>query len=80
MRGTQEALTRGDGGLVTTGRRAWLYPLLRRVAPGYVTTTDHLGRAVIAVVALQGGSPTVLSSRDINRLGAPAPTGTAPMR
>ncbi|MET8560945.1 NAD-dependent epimerase/dehydratase family protein [Streptomyces flaveolus] len=59
---------------------SWLYPLLRRVAPGHVTTTEHLGRAMIAVVALQGRSPMVLSSRDINRLGAPAATHTVPSR
>ncbi|WP_052424649.1 NAD-dependent epimerase/dehydratase family protein [Streptomyces fulvoviolaceus] len=51
---------------------SWLYPVLRRLAPGHVTTTEHLGRAMIAVVALRGGSPTVLSNRDINRLGEPA--------
>ncbi|WP_326761619.1 epimerase [Streptomyces phaeochromogenes] len=59
---------------------SWLHPLLRRVAPGHVTTTEHLGRAMIAVVALQGDGPTVLSSRDINRLGAPAEAGALPGR
>ncbi|MFF3380414.1 NAD(P)H-binding protein [Streptomyces sp. NPDC002680] len=57
---------------------SWLSPLLRRLAPGYVTTTEHLGRAMIAVVALQGDGCKVLSSRDINRLGAPAEAGTVP--
>ncbi len=49
---------------------SWLYPLLRRLAPGHVTTTEHIGRAMIAVMALRGDGPALLSSRDINRLGA----------
>ncbi|WP_405539428.1 epimerase [Streptomyces sp. NBC_00075] len=59
---------------------SWLYPLLNRLAPGHVTTTEHLGRAMIAVVGLDGGGPTVLYSRDINRLGAPAPAGAVRRR
>ncbi|MDX3386101.1 NAD-dependent epimerase/dehydratase family protein [Streptomyces niveiscabiei] len=49
---------------------SWLYPLLHRLAPSHTTTTDHLGRAMIAVVHLRGGAPAVLHSPDINRLGA----------
>ncbi|MFE1958756.1 epimerase [Streptomyces sp. NPDC059479] len=49
---------------------SWLYPVLRRVIPRHVTTTDHLGRAMIEVVGLAGTGPTVLYSPDINRLGA----------
>ncbi|MEU3248352.1 NAD(P)H-binding protein [Streptomyces sp. NPDC006875] len=49
---------------------SWLHPVLRRLAPGHVTTTEHLGRAMIAVVALKGGGPSVLHSPEINRLGA----------
>ena len=42
-----------------------LLPLLRRAAPRYVTTTEHMGRAMIAVAA--GGSPKpVLENADIN--------------
>lgn len=42
-----------------------LLPLLRRVAPGYVTTTEHLGRAMIA--AAGGRAPKrVLENADIN--------------
>jgi uncharacterized protein YbjT (DUF2867 family) len=48
----------------------WLYPVLRRVAPRQVTTTDRLGRAMLAVVRLQGSGPHVLRSAEINRLGA----------
>lgn len=29
---------------------AWLYPLLRRIVRKHMTKTEHLGRAVIAVV------------------------------
>lgn len=51
---------------------SWLYPVLRRVAPGQVTTTEHLGQAMIAVVGLRGGGERVLRSREINRLGGGA--------
>ena len=48
-----------------------LYPLLRRVAPGAVTNTETLGRALIRVAA--DGCPTrVLEGRDINVAGGPA--------
>jgi uncharacterized protein YbjT (DUF2867 family) len=48
-----------------------LYPLLRRVAPGAVTNTETLGRALIKVAA--DGYPTpVLEGRDINVAGDPA--------
>jgi uncharacterized protein YbjT (DUF2867 family) len=47
-----------------------LYPLLRRVAAGHVTTTEQLGRAMLAVVRLRGGGPHILHSPEINRLGA----------
>jgi uncharacterized protein YbjT (DUF2867 family) len=49
---------------------SWLYPVLRRLVPDRVTTTERLGRAMLAVVRLEGGGPHILSSRDINRLGA----------
>jgi uncharacterized protein YbjT (DUF2867 family) len=42
-----------------------LYPLLKRVAPNYVTTVENVGRAMIAVAT--GGFPTrVLGSKEIN--------------
>ncbi|MFD3505318.1 NAD-dependent epimerase/dehydratase family protein [Streptomyces sp. NPDC058676] len=53
---------------------SWLYPVLRRLAPGHVTTTENLGRAVIAVVGLKGSGPKVLNSADINRLAECEPT------
>jgi uncharacterized protein YbjT (DUF2867 family) len=44
-----------------------LYPLLKRLLPGGVTTTEQLGRAMIAVA--RSGAPTrVLGSREINAL------------
>jgi uncharacterized protein YbjT (DUF2867 family) len=45
------------------------YPLLRRLLPGYVTTTANIGRAMIHVAAA-GCSQSVLFSSDINRLAA----------
>ncbi len=45
-----------------------LYPLLRRIAPRFVTTTTALGRAMIEV-AVNGASGPILESDDINRLG-----------
>jgi|SRR5215207_3838151 len=44
-----------------------LYPLLKRLLPGSVTTTEQLGRAMIAV-ARSGAPARVLASRDINAL------------
>jgi uncharacterized protein YbjT (DUF2867 family) len=42
-----------------------LYPVLRRVAPGHVTTTERVGRAMINVV--RAGAPRrVLENPDIN--------------
>lgn len=49
---------------------SWLYPVLRRLAPGHTTTTEHLGRAMLAVVPLKGAGEHILYSKDINRLGA----------
>ncbi len=43
-----------------------LLPLLQRRFPGYVTTTEHVGRAMLA--AARGGAPKqVLENADINR-------------
>ncbi|MFD9366105.1 epimerase [Streptomyces sp. NPDC060020] len=51
-----------------------LVPLLRRVAPNLVITSDTLGRAMIAVATPGTAVPAhVLRPADINRLGA-APT------
>jgi uncharacterized protein YbjT (DUF2867 family) len=45
-----------------------IYPLLRRIAPTIITTTEQLGRAMLAV-ARNGYSTHVLETADINRLG-----------
>jgi uncharacterized protein YbjT (DUF2867 family) len=44
-----------------------LYPFFRVVFPGSVTTTEQLGRAMLAV-ARRGYERPVLTSRDLNRL------------
>ncbi|GHI85656.1 epimerase [Streptomyces xanthophaeus] len=50
-----------------------LISLLRRVAPNLVTTTEDIGRAMIAVATPGTGIPgRVLRPADINRLGAAA--------
>ena len=46
-----------------------LYPLLRRAFPKSVTTTEAVGRAMVAV-ALRGAPDHVLENPDINALGA----------
>ncbi|MFD7840337.1 epimerase [Streptomyces sp. NPDC059761] len=61
-----KALLYRAGYLVT----APLFPLLRRLAPNLVTTTEALGRAVIAVARPDAGVRTrILRPQDINRLG-----------
>ena len=42
-------------------------PLLKRLAPGWVTTTERVGQAMITVAA-QGAPRPVLENPDINRL------------
>ena len=44
-----------------------LYPLLRR-APSFATTTERVGRAMLAV-ARKGYGKKVLESADINMVG-----------
>jgi uncharacterized protein YbjT (DUF2867 family) len=44
-----------------------LMPVLRRMMPGLILTTEQLGRAML-VVARQGSPKKVLESRDINAL------------
>jgi uncharacterized protein YbjT (DUF2867 family) len=48
---------------------SWLYPALRRIVPGHVTTTQALGRAMLAVARQDGQGPHVLHSPEINTLG-----------
>jgi uncharacterized protein YbjT (DUF2867 family) len=42
-----------------------LYPILKRLAPGQVTTTEQIGRAMINL-ARDGGESRVLVPRDVN--------------
>ncbi|QDF07701.1 MULTISPECIES: NAD(P)H-binding protein [Myxococcus] len=48
-----------------------LYPVWKALFPTFVTTTEQLGRAMLAV-ARQGASKRVLENRDINDLAAAA--------
>jgi hypothetical protein len=42
-------------------------PLLRRIFPGYITTTEQIGRAMLTV-ARQGVPKQILESRDIAQI------------
>jgi uncharacterized protein YbjT (DUF2867 family) len=44
-----------------------LFPLLRAIAPTYITTTEQLGRAMIAVAA-HGAPKRILETKDINAI------------
>jgi hypothetical protein len=46
---------------------SWLCPVLRRVMPNHVTTTDALRRAMIAVVGRRGSGEHILHSPEITR-------------
>jgi hypothetical protein len=48
-----------------------LYPVLRRIAPGQTTTTEAVGRAMLAV-ARRDRPDRVLGSREINEAAAEA--------
>jgi len=47
----------------------WASPVLRALAPNQVTTSDHLGRAMIRV-ARSGHPVEILEGKDINAVGA----------
>jgi len=47
---------------------AWLYPLARLIAPGWVSTMQQVGRAMIRAT-IHGAPKTVLEVADINALG-----------
>jgi len=46
-----------------------LWPLLRRALPGYILTTEQLGRAMLAV-AKHGAPKRILESKDISAIVA----------
>ncbi|MFD0229222.1 epimerase [Streptomyces hirsutus] len=48
---------------------SWFYPLLRRLSPGHTTTTEHIGRAMLAVTRPGAVEQRILYSPEINRLG-----------
>jgi uncharacterized protein YbjT (DUF2867 family) len=45
-----------------------LYPLVKAIAPGFITTTEEIGRAMI-MAATRGAPKRVLESADIGSLG-----------
>ena len=45
----------------------WMMPILRRLFPAFVTSTEQIGRAMLAVVK-RGYPKKILESRDINDL------------
>jgi uncharacterized protein YbjT (DUF2867 family) len=47
---------------------SWLYPALRKAMPNRVTSTDAIGRAMVAVSTSDDTGKRVLDSGDINRL------------
>jgi hypothetical protein len=51
-----------------------LYPVLRRVAPRYVTTTENIGKAMLRVAA-DGYAKAILASPEINAVAHRATTG-----
>jgi uncharacterized protein YbjT (DUF2867 family) len=48
-----------------------LYPVLKRLLPGFVTTTEEVGKAMLEV-ARHGAPVPVIENRDINALAAKA--------
>ncbi|MEV5007089.1 epimerase [Streptomyces sp. NPDC055692] len=55
---------------VLYGLTSWLYPLLHRLAPRHTTTTEHIGRAMLAVTRPGAIEQRILYSPEINRLGS----------
>jgi uncharacterized protein YbjT (DUF2867 family) len=53
----------------------WLFPLMRAISPGYVTTTVAVGRSMLAV-ACGADAPAFIESRDITRLAATPAAGS----
>ncbi|MEU3854043.1 NAD-dependent epimerase/dehydratase family protein [Streptomyces sp. NPDC029554] len=45
-----------------------LFPVLRRLLPDWATSTEAIGRAAIALSLPDNTDPSILTSRDINRL------------
>ncbi|MGD1221472.1 NAD-dependent epimerase/dehydratase family protein [Streptomyces krungchingensis] len=47
---------------------AVIHPLLKRLFPRHITTTDAVGRAMLAVAGPDSNAPTILRNPDINQL------------
>jgi uncharacterized protein YbjT (DUF2867 family) len=62
------AQPRARGQRLVYAATSWLYPVLRRLMPDRTTSTDAIGRAMIAVTAAGYAGNRVLDSGDINRL------------
>ncbi|MGW3512589.1 NAD-dependent epimerase/dehydratase family protein [Streptomyces sp. NPDC000994] len=62
---------------VLYGLTSWLYPLLHRLAPRHTTTTEHIGRAMLAVTRPGAIEQRILYSPEINRLGGESETTAA---
>jgi uncharacterized protein YbjT (DUF2867 family) len=54
----------------------WALPAIRRLFPGFIVTTDDIGRAMLSV-ARTGAGRAVLDPRDIVRAASGLPLGTA---
>lgn len=54
-----------------TGRSRWMWARVKGEAPNHVTSTEQVGRAMLAV-ADHGAPLRVLETPDINRVAAPA--------
>jgi uncharacterized protein YbjT (DUF2867 family) len=65
---TNGARPRARAARVLHAATSWLYPVLRRVLPNHTTSTDAIGRAMVAVSRTDGTGKRVLDSGDINRL------------
>jgi uncharacterized protein YbjT (DUF2867 family) len=50
---------------------SWLYPLLVRLIPRHVTTTENMGRAMLAVASGDWTGGRILHSPEINRAAQP---------
>jgi uncharacterized protein YbjT (DUF2867 family) len=59
---------RARGARIVYAATSWLYPVLRRLMPNSTTSTDAIGRAMVAVSTSDDMEKRVLDSGDINRL------------
>lgn len=62
------ARPRARGARIVYAATSWLYPVLRKLMPNSTTSTDAIGRAMVAVSTVDDTEKRVLDSGDINRL------------